>query len=378
MKSNFIFSVFIIGFLLVSCEPYEINENPSESEKGLVIGSLNRNPTLNEVSSFNVSLNSNPRKNVKIDVVFSEISGNSTISPSTFDLNETNWYTGATITVAGVCDDLTDNATAAISFSASDYSASIISVDTTLEDGNTENMERGANNADNLTVKILEADAVSVAATQEFTTESGGELQLAIQLCTIPLADITVSISSSLPSEAIVAPATITFTPANWNVAQVVTVTGVDDDIVDGAKQFDITLETNNGYAPNKVLSFENYDNETREIIVSKLIVSTTENGGSDTFTVSLSKEPTGTTSVYIESLNIDLISSAASEVAVSPSLLTFTTANYSTPQTVTVTGVDDQYNDGNQNYYIKVSGSGDYADSSLIKLIIGNNLDDE
>lgn len=51
---------------------------------------------------------------------------------------------------------------------------------------------------------------------------------------------MSVSLSSSDTTEGTVAPASLTFTPANWNVVQVVTVTGVDDPAADGSQPFTI------------------------------------------------------------------------------------------------------------------------------------------
>ena len=45
---------------------------------------------------------------------------------------------------------------------------------------------------------------------------------------------MTIALSSSDTTEGTVSPASLTFTTANWNVAQTVTVTGVDDALVDG------------------------------------------------------------------------------------------------------------------------------------------------
>ena len=53
-------------------------------------------------------------------------------------------------------------------------------------------------------------------------------------LNTQPTADVTIALSSSDTTEGTVGPASLTFTTANWNVAQTVTVTGVDDAVVDG------------------------------------------------------------------------------------------------------------------------------------------------
>src|SRR5256885_1891045 len=66
------------------------------------------------------------------------------------------------------------------------------------------------------------------------TTEGGGTATFTIALATQPTANVTIGLSSSDLTEGTVAPASLTFTPANWNTAQTVTVTGVDDFAVDG------------------------------------------------------------------------------------------------------------------------------------------------
>ena len=53
-------------------------------------------------------------------------------------------------------------------------------------------------------------------------------------LDTQPTANVTIALSSSDLTEGMVAPSSLTFTTANWNVAQTVTVTGVDDLFQDG------------------------------------------------------------------------------------------------------------------------------------------------
>lgn len=65
------------------------------------------------------------------------------------------------------------------------------------------------------------------------TTESGGQDTFAVTLNTQPYGPITMSLSSTLPAEGTVSATVITFTTANWNIAQPVTVTGVDDAALD-------------------------------------------------------------------------------------------------------------------------------------------------
>lgn len=85
----------------------------------------------------------------------------------------------------------------------------------------------------------------------------------------------------------------------------------------------------------------------------------TTEAGGTDAFRVVLDSRPDS-------NVTIPLASSDATEGTASPSSLTFTPQNYDAPQTVTVTGVDDEIADGDVAYRVATgratSGDPDYA----------------
>src|SRR5262249_57178995 len=60
----------------------------------------------------------------------------------------------------------------------------------------------------------------------------------------VPTADVVINLSSSNPLEGTVSPTTLTFTPANALVPQVVTVTGVDDAVLDGPQAYTIVTST--------------------------------------------------------------------------------------------------------------------------------------
>ncbi|MFL5800637.1 MAG: carboxypeptidase regulatory-like domain-containing protein, partial [Roseiflexaceae bacterium] len=72
----------------------------------------------------------------------------------------------------------------------------------------------------------------------------------------------------------------------------------------------------------------------------------TSEAGGAATFKVRLSKSPTAP-------VTIGLHSSDATEGTVTPAALTFSAANWSLPQTATITGADDAVDDGDVPYTI-------------------------
>src|SRR5262249_31338151 len=140
-----------------------------------------------------------------------------------------------------------------------------------------------------------------------------------------------------------VSAASLTFTAANWNVAQTVTVTGVDDKVQDGAVAYAVVLgaaasadAVYNGMDAADV-SASNADNDVAGITVTPTSgLATTEAGGTASFSVALNSQPTADVTIPIASSN-------AAEGTVSAASLTFTAANWNAAQTVTVTGVDDK-----------------------------------
>ena len=66
------------------------------------------------------------------------------------------------------------------------------------------------------------------------TAESGGNDTFVVALNCEPTADVTVNLSSSDATEGTVSPTVVTFTNLTWNITRTVTVTGVDDNILDG------------------------------------------------------------------------------------------------------------------------------------------------
>ena len=74
------------------------------------------------------------------------------------------------------------------------------------------------------------------------TYENGTGDNFTMVLNSQPAANVTIGLTSSDTSEGTVSPANYNFTPANWNVTQTVTVTGVDDSSVDGNITYYISL----------------------------------------------------------------------------------------------------------------------------------------
>ncbi len=207
----------------------------------------------------------------------------------------------------------------------------------------------------------IDDDAAGLAFTPSSglsVSESGTKDTVIVQLRTPPNSTVTIPVTSSKPSEAAVSPTSLTFTPTLWSVPQTVTVTGVDDFLVDGASSWSVqfgpitsTDPKYSGMTPPSV-SGTTADNDTASIVVTApSSPTTTESGGAATFTVKLNAQPT-------QSVTIGLASSNTAEGIVSPSQLVFTSSNWSMPQTVTVTGVYDGLVDGNKSYAVTFSPS--------------------
>jgi Ca2+-binding RTX toxin-like protein len=94
-------------------------------------------------------------------------------------------------------------------------------------------------------------------------------------------------------------------------------------------------------------------------LVVSETALTIGENGTIGTFTVKLANAPTS-------NVVLNLSSSDTTESTLSASTLTFTSANWNTPQTVTVTGPFDGIVDGNQNSTITISVNDALSDDNF------------
>src|SRR6185295_7889385 len=121
-----------------------------------------------------------------------------------------------------------------------------------------------ASNSDNDTAGITVSPTSGLV-----TTEAGGTASFSVVLNSQPTASVTIGVSSSNPAEGTVSPASLTFTAANWNTPQSVTLTGVDDFVDDGDIAYTIVTAAAvssdpnyDGFNPGDV-SASNSDNDT-------------------------------------------------------------------------------------------------------------------
>lgn len=312
--------------------------NTDDDTAGATASAISGHTSEDEITTaiFTVVLTAQPTANVTIPIATADATeGVSDVASLVFTSG--NWTTPQMVTVTGVNDYLDDgNVSYSIALGA------ITSADTAYS---------GLDPSD--VAAVNDDDDVSgftVGAISGNTTEAGGTATFTIVLNAQPTAGVTIDLSSSDTTEGTVA-ASVAFTTGNWNTPKVVTVTGVDDSIDDGTVAYTIitaaatSVDANyNGLNPADV-SVATTDDDTAGITVGILSGNTTESGGTATFTVVLHTQP-------IADVTVGFSSSDSTEGTVQTSK-TFTSANWSTPQAVTVTGVDDDLDDGDIAYTI-------------------------
>ena len=299
--------------------------------------------------TFNVQLNSAPTDDVTIGLSSSDPT-EGIPNPTSLTFTSSNWATVQTVTVTGQ-DDAVDDGDVAYQI----LTAAATSADPAYNGLDALDVDAVNNNDDTAAI-------VANPTTGLTTTEGGGTDVFEVTLATPPTNQVIVVLASSHTTEGTV-PFSITFSTANWNVAQPVTVTGIDDIAADGDQAYQITgvgASADGQYhnLPMSTVSVTNSDNDTPGLDVSPTSgLTTTEAGGTASFTVKLASQPSQNVGLTLSSS--DPTEGLPSTVnALFPQLLTFTYLDWNTPQTVTVTGVDDNIDDGDISYNITGTGS--------------------
>lgn len=180
-------------------------------------------------------------------------------SPATLTFTTVNWATPQTVTVTAVDDAVAEGAhTGTITHSAAGGGYTGVSIANVV-----------ANISDNDTAgaTIVQSGGNTAVA------EGGATDTYTLVLTSQPTANVAVTVAGD--TQVSVAPTTLTFTTANWNVAQTVTVTAINDNIVEGAHTGTITHSpAGGGYAgvaiANVVANIT--DNDTATVATAGLV----------------------------------------------------------------------------------------------------------
>ena len=194
---------------------------------------------------------------------------------------------------------------------------------------------------------------VSVAP-PSLSPDEGETAAYTLVLDTQPAGAVTITPTRSGDSGGVsVSLASLIFTTANWDTPRTLSVMGVQDDNAnDEMVTISHSVSGYGGVTSADAVTVSVTDDDTAGVSVQPPSVSTDE-GETAAYTVKLVTQPSG--NVTITPTNGD-----SGAVSLSPASLTFTTTNWDTPRTVTVTGVqDDDAKDETVTVSHSVSGYG-------------------
>ena len=295
-----------------------------------------------------------------VDVSASLLTNQVTLSSSTLTFTNSNWNTPQTITVTAINDDIAEGEhTDTISHTSSSTDSNfnlltIASVTSTITDN--------------------ETAGVTITTTTLALTEGGTTFDYTIQLDSEPTNVVAITLSSS-GSNTTFSTSTITFTNTNWNTPQSITVSAVDNAVVDGTHLDTIShtaVSSDGNYSGISIVDViaTITDNDSAGVTIALTTVSVTEGSTTDSYTAVLDSQPTN-------DVTVDM-SLSTNQVTISTSSITFTSANWNTPQTITITAVDDNIAEGNHTDTIShVSTSADSNFNSISIPVVTVNITD-
>ncbi|HPM85381.1 MAG TPA: cadherin repeat domain-containing protein, partial [Candidatus Anammoximicrobium sp.] len=209
--------------------PVSVMNRDDNDTAGIEVSAISSDVTEDgqTVATFTVWLTSEPTGTVEIGISSSDPS-EGTVSPAALTFDAANWHEPQTVTVTGVDDWLDDG----------DVWFQIITAAAVSPDA-----KYSGRNAADLTLKNVDDDTAgfTLDKTQVTVGEDGTTDAFTVVLDAQPVTDVVLDISSSNAAEATVDRPRLTFTPADWNLPQTVTITAVDDAAVDGAVASTVT-----------------------------------------------------------------------------------------------------------------------------------------
>jgi len=197
--------------------------------------------------------------------------------------------------------------------------------------------------------------------------ELGTSKTFTVKLDRKPLNKSAIIIESGDATELNVYPKRIEFDGNTWNNPVTITITGVDDSIVDA--NIDTYVKVSVLYGDDvKLIPVRNYDDDGSQQIVFANLTNTTINkteGSSASISVYLTKAPSGDTTISVTS-DTDAIESI-------PTAVTFTPSDYNTPKTITLPIDDEIDNTSARNVGLTFTES-ETSSSSVITVNVDDN----
>ena len=268
-------------------------------------------------STYTVKLATQPSGSVSVAIT-GHAGTDLTLDKTTLTFTVDNWNTAQTVTVEAGQDNDAANDTAPLTHTASggDYASVSNTLPVTVTDDDTPAIVLSETD-----LTVTEGDAAGSSYT--------------VKLATQPTGEVTVTVSGHAGTDLTLDQTTLTFTVDNWATAQTVTVKAGQDN--DGAADTATLTHAASGgdYASITVgLPVTVTDDDTAGVTLEPTTLSVVA-GRSNEYTAALATEPTGDVTVTVSG-------HASTAVTLDKTTLTFTTDNWDTAQTVTVSATQN------------------------------------
>ncbi len=205
-------------------------------------------------------------------------------------------------------------------------------------------------------VTVTDTDAAGVLISESTATvaENSGMDDYTVHLNTRPGGIVTLDITAA--AGVTVAPPQLLFTSTNWQQVQTVTITGVDDDIDNTGDQRTAVIrhtisatEDSTGYPTTLTIDSVTVtvtDDDTAGITFNPITVTLAESGGTAAYTVVLDSPPADNVIIEARAAMPGVTLHRSGDSPAGTAVLEFIAGNWNQPQTVIITGVDDDTTD--------------------------------
>ena len=318
--------------------------------------------------SFTIMLNKQPKANVRLSSIVSNRTDKISLSVGNILFTTSNWNTPYSVTITGIPDNKIDG----------NQNWTITLGTSTSTDSNFNSIDAGT-----VTGMTIDNDTfgITVSPTSGITTSNGGAstfFTVVLNKPTIGSFNVSIPITVSDPSLVTLSASTLFFNNLNWNIPQTVTVTGVITALTPGNQAYTITVGPTNSSISNlsgisSIVSLIHIDSNSNKFDISPNSgILTTKAGGTATINFRLTSAPTS-------NVQIPISSSQTTQATTSPSFITFSTSNWNTYKTITVTGVNNNLIEGNKPFNVVFGaavGGGAVFNGVTPPLVSGTNQD--
>ena len=297
------------------------------------------------------------------------LTGTYTFTDTDDDLESGSTYRWLVADTSGGVYSVIAGATTTTTIVSSSHAGKYLKFEVTPDDGT----DAGTAATSSASAILSTVPAVTVSESTQAVTEGGTTDTYTVVLTTKPSTNVT--ITPSVTTGASVSPSTITFTSANWDTTQTVTVTATDNSTVDGSHSSTITHTA--------VSDDTDYDGATIASVTVTITDNDTSGGGSSAVpsapstpvssaptTLSITISPHTPTSVSVGNATHTITASSPDAVG------DVTVTVQSDPITITLKAGEEQLvdtnKDGTDDLFVRLAS----ADSKQVKLTLSAIVD--